>query len=340
MRSSVGFTFIVRMYKKAVVLSQLGLATGSRPDGNVIVRSPCSTSNLGPGYDVFGLALDALHDTVEVSFLEKDEIVVEVQGVYSKDIPVEIELNSAGRTAIEFSRRYGAFGCKIRVEKGIPPGSGLGSSGASAAGTAVALNLLLGLKLEKQELVDIAAQGEIAAAGAAHADNVAPAIYGGFVVIRSYNPLQVLSLTPPKDFDFAIALPLGIKKTTKKARSVVPENVPISSVVQNIGAASCIVAGLLLSDFDLFGKGMLGDVILEPSRAPLYPGYLEAKEAALDCGAVGATLSGAGPAVIALVNRKDTDPSRVAKSMRLVFEERGIACQEYVARPTMGAHTI
>ena len=216
---SVGFTFIMRIHKEAVVLSQLGLATENRSDGNVVVRSPCSTSNLGPGYDVFGLALDALHDTVEVSFLEKDEIVVEVQGVYSKNIPVEIDLNSAGRTAIEFSRRYGAFGCRIKVEKGIPPGSGLGSSGASAAGTAVALNLLLGLKLEKQELVDIAAQGEIAAAGAAHADNVAPAIYGGFVVIRSYNPVQVLSLTPPKDFDFAIALPLGTKKTTKKRHS-------------------------------------------------------------------------------------------------------------------------
>jgi len=318
----------------------LSSAIENSSSDRVVVRSPCSTSNLGPGYDVFGLALDALHDTVEVRLLERDKIVVEVQGTYSKGIPLEIELNSAGRTAIEFSKRHGPFGCRIKIEKGIPPGSGLGSSGASAAGTAVALNLLLGLKLEKQELAEIAAQGEIAAAGAAHADNVAPAIYGGFVIICSYSPLRILSLTPSRNFEFAVALPLGIKKTTKKARSVVPENVPISAVVQNLGAASSILAGVLLSDLDLFGKGMLGDMIVEPARAPLYPGYVEAKKAAMDCGAIGATLSGAGPTIIALVNKKDTDALRVARSMRLAFEERGIDCQEYVARPTGGAHVV
>ena len=306
----------------------------------VMVRAPASTSNLGPGFDVFGLALDLLYDTVEVHRSNEKGVTIEMDGFRAENIPVKPERNTAGRTALEFAKRFGKFGCRIKVNKGIPPGSGLGSSGASAAATAVALNHLLDLNLEKRELTEIAAQGEITAAGAPHADNVAPAIYGGFVIVRSYDPLEILALPPPTNLEFAIALPISIKKTTKKARSVLPKRVSLPKMTQNIGASSYIVAGVLLSDPILFGKGMLGDQVLEPARAPLYPGYLEAKKAAMQAGALAATLSGAGPTIMALVDRQNVDPKAVARVMKEAFLAKGIECLEYVSRPATGAQIV
>jgi len=294
---------------------------------------------LGPGYDVFGLALDVMYDTVEVLRLDRKAVKVKMAGAGAEAIPSTPELNSAGRTALEFLSRFG-HGLEIKVTKGIPPGSGLGSSGASAAATAVAVNHLLNLELDKRELTEIAAQGEIAAAGAPHADNVAPAIYGGFVVIQSYRPLEIHAFPPSTELQFALAVPRSMKKTTRQARSVLPESVPLSKTISNLGAASTVVAGFLLSNPFLIGKGMLGDEIVEPARARLYPGYLEAKKAAMESGALGATLSGAGPTVIAIVNREKVRAAAVAKVMKEAFEAEGVECDDYTSRPTAGAYVL
>jgi len=307
---------------------------------SVKVKAPCSTSNIGPGFDVFGLALDILHDIVEVRTRGEEGIVLKVEGTEADQIPTEPERNSAGRAAIEFMERYEIPGLTIRLNKGIPPSSGLGSTGTSAAATVLAIDHLLGANLGKRKLVEIGAQGEIVAAGAAHADNVAPAIYGGLVVISSYQPLKITPFPPPRKLVFSIALPRGIEKTTKRARAVLPEKVELSRTVRNIGSASLVIAGLLRSDPKLLGEGMMGDVIVEPNRISLYPGCIEAKQAALDAGAEGATLSGAGPTIIAVVDPQRADPRKVSEAMREAFTDQGIPCKAYVGRASKGPETL
>ncbi len=281
-----------------------------------------------------------MYDSVEVLLLREKVIEIEIKGVEANSIPITAEDNSAGRTTLEFLKRGCKYGFKIKITKGIPPGSGLGSSGASSAATAVAINHLLNLKLNKKELTELAAQGEIAAAGSPHADNVAPSIYGGFTIISSYHPLEIHAFPPTKELEFSIALPRGIKKTTKKARDVLPKTVELTKVINNLGGASTIVAGFLQSNAQLIGKGMINDQIIEPVRAPIYPGYLNAKKAALEAGAYGATLSGAGPAIIAIVDREKGNPIEVSKVMTEAFEAEGVQCNGYVSQPTKGAHIV
>ena len=224
--------------------------------------------------------------------------------------------------------------------KGIPPASGLGSSGASAAGAALAMNELFNLGLEKEELVRVAALGEVVAAGAVHADNVAPAIYGGFTAVLSYDPVKVLSLPPPRNVDFALAIPSILKGSTEEARKALPKKVRLPEVVRNISGASALVAGILTSNPKLMGLGMLMDNIVEPARARLFPCFREAKEAALRAGALGATLSGAGPTVIAVVDPKRIDAASVAKAMEEAFRKCGIPSKPYVAKASKGAEVV
>jgi len=306
----------------------------------IMIEAPCSTSNLGPGFDVFGLALDILHDVADVELVEEEGVFLKVEGVEADRIPTDPERNSAGKAALEFLKRHNGKGLKINLRKGVPPGSGLGSTGTSAAATVVAINHLLGTSLDNRDLVEIAAQGEIAAAGAPHADNVAPSICGGVTIISSYKPLRVTWFPPPRDLVFSVALPRGIQKTTKKARAVLPKSVRLSETIRNIGSSSLVLAGLLRSDPKLLGEGMAGDVIVEPKRIPLYPGCAEAKKAAMDVGALGATLSGAGPTMIAIADPERGDPLEVANAMKAAFIAQGISCEGYVGRPTEGARTV
>ena len=306
----------------------------------IAVQAPCSTSNLGPGFDVLGLALDILYDIADVEVVEEKGVFLSVEGVGADRIPTDPERNSAGKAALEFLKRYGLTGVKVNLRKGVPPGSGLGSTGASAGATVFAMNRLLEAGLDKRSLVEIAAQGEIAVAGAPHADNVAPSICGGVTIISSYEPLRVTWFPPPRGLIFSVAVPMSIEKTTKGARAVLPKDVRFSKVIRNLGSSSLVLAGLLHSDPELLGEGMMGDVIVEPRRISLYPGCTEAKRAAIEAGAAGATLSGAGPTMIAIVDPKNADPREVADAMKEAFIAEGIACEGYVGRPTRGARVI
>lgn len=305
----------------------------------VVVKAPASTSNLGPGFDVLGLALDVMYDVVEVKRIDERAVLIEVKGVDSEIIPTNPKENSAGVVALELMKWLKEGGFKVKITKGIPPGSGLGSSGASAAATAVAIDYMLNLKLDKRKLAEIAARGEIASAGAPHVDNVASSIYGGFVLICSYRPLEIFDFPPPKGVEFALAVPKGIKKTTKGARDVLPRKVPLSAIISNLGAVSTVVAGLLTSDPRLVGMGMLGDRIVEPARSSLYPWLTKVKKAAISAGAFGVTLSGAGPTVIAVSEGKKI-AVKVAEAMKKTFEEEGIKCCAYTSRVTAGAKVI
>jgi homoserine kinase len=188
------------------------------------------------------------------------------------------------------------------------------------------------------DLVSIAAEGEKASAGVAHADNVASSILGGLNIIYSYNPIKVVNFPPPKEIFFALAVP-SIEKTTEEARAVLPKNVSLRDLVYNVGGASLTVSALLKGDPKLLGEGLVRDCVVEPERARLFPGYMEAKKAALEAGAYGATLSGAGPSILAVVKNRKMGEC-VSKVMATSFMEHGIESQSYVTRPTYGAKLI
>jgi len=298
--------------------------------------APATSANLGAGFDVFGVALDALFDSVYIEIMEDKHIEITVEGIGSDLIPTDPDRNTAGIVAkelLKISRKK--CGLKIKIKKGIKPGSGLGSSAASAAATALAINELLGLGISKKELIGFAAQGEIASAGAPHADNVSAAILGYFTVIRSRYPLDVISLPMPENVEFAIALP-EISYTTSLARSVLPKEVKLSDLVYNVGHAATFIAGIVLNDVDLMGKGM-SDSVIEPARAFLITGLDHVKEAAIKAGATGATISGSGPSVLALVNSKKTEAEKVASAMKEAFEKNGVKSQTVCAKPGAGA---
>ncbi|MBS7654236.1 MAG: homoserine kinase [Candidatus Bathyarchaeia archaeon] len=305
----------------------------------VEATAPATSANLGAGFDAFGVALDALSDRVLIEKIDERSLKIEVEGEGSESIPREPEKNTAGIVAnelLKLSREK--IGLKIRILKGIRPGSGLGSSAASAAATAVAINELQGFNLSSTELIGFAALGELASAGAPHADNVAAAIMGGFIVITSREPLEVLRLKMPDNVEFAIVLP-EIKLDTKLARSVLPRNVDLGSMVHNVGRAATFVAGIALNNVEVMGKGMV-DAVIEPARARLIPGLNHVKEKALKSGAAGVSISGAGPSIIALVNSRKVKARDVALAMKEAFEEVGIKSIPICAKPGDGAKVV
>lgn len=288
-------------------------------------RAPSSTANLGPGFDVFGLALNAYYDEVSIE-KSGNKIVVESED----NIPINIKENSAGLAILHLCKDYNINdGLKISIKKGVPVGYGLGSSGASAAAAVKALDALYSLNLSNEELVMYAAKGEEASAGSIHYDNVAASLLGGFVIVRS-NPLRVIKIEPP-DLTLCIAVPkIEVpKRKTQLSRSVLPEKIPLKSMVENLANASMIIAGFMLKDVGLITES-IKDIIVEPARANIIKGYNEVKERALEEGALAVTISGAGPSMIAFV---DNDASKVRDAMLEGFRSVGIDATALIAKP-------
>jgi homoserine kinase len=284
----------------------------------VTVRAPATSANLGSGFDVFGVAFDRPADVVTVE--RANETTIEVTGVGSEYIPTDPERNTAGVVAAELDAP-----AHIAIDKGVRPSSGLGSSAASAAATAVALNELYGRNLSDHELVQLAAEGEKAVSGTAHADNVAPAILGGFTVVRDDGVESVDASLP------LVAVLPDVVVSTRDARRVVPESLAIEDMVQTVGSAATLTIGMHRDDPRLVGRG-LDETVVTPARAELIPGYDRAVAAACEAGATGATVSGAGPAVLAVTRRGAQRD--VAAAMLDAFEEEGIDARAYT--PTIG----
>ena len=304
--------------------------------------APCSTANLGPGYDVFGLALDAFEDKVKVSRASSDgEGRISIKNS-DQAIPSTPESNSAGLVAKKMMQDFGiSYNTEIEVTKGVPSGYGVGSSAASAAAAAMAFNTLYDLKIDKNRLVEYAAEGEVASAGTKHYDNVSASLLGGFVVCRiaSYR-LQFTRLEPPKDLVLVIAVPwLEVpKKKTEVARSVLPKVVPLKDVVHNISGAATIVAGFALKDVETITKG-IDDAIIEPARKHLIPGYDSVKQNAISAGALAVTISGAGPSMIAFL-KTSKNAKTVAAAMVKGFKETDIESRTFVCRASKGARLL
>lgn len=266
-------------------------------------------------------------------------IEIEVGGRGASSIPVAPQNNSAGLTAQAILRQHRIrTGLSISLEKGVLPGIGLGSSAASAVATAVALNRLFDLKLPSNRLIAYAAQGERASAGVAHADNCAAAVLGGLAIVKSYRPVEALSITPPKDLGLCIATPklATPPKKTGLARAMLPKQVPLSKLVSNTGNLAALIAAFMSGDLNLLGAA-LQDSIVEPVRARLIPGYRHVTNNALKFGAKGVTISGAGPSVIAFVDKTRTDMVTVCEAMREGFQQAGVEATAFHTTPGHGA---
>jgi len=307
---------------------------------NVKVRAPSSTANLGPGFDVFGLALDAFYDEITLSKTNKSITTNRpwhgVRILTTDDVPKDPQQNTAGLVVKAMKQKFKIkSGIEIRIKKGVPAGFGMGSSAASAAAAALAFNKLFNLKLDSNTLIKCAGIGEKASAGTIHYDNVAASLLGGFVVVKT-KPFEVVRLEPPKDLVLCLAIPqLKVpKKKTKISRSVIPKTVKLSDLTVNLSNAANIVSGFLLKDTELIGRS-IQDVIVEPARKHLIPGFSKVKNNALDAGALGVTISGAGPSVIAFC-KKSQNVKRVAKSMERGFSSAKIDCDTIICKPSMG----
>jgi homoserine kinase len=285
------------------------------------VRAPATSANLGSGFDVFGVALERPADIVRVSKAEKTTI--EVTGTGSQYIPEDPEKNTVGAVADALDAP-----AHIEIDKGVRPASGLGSSAASAAAAAVALNELYERGHTREELVPIAAEGEAVVSGSAHADNVAPAILGGFTIATEEGITQVDTTIP-----LVACLP-EIVVSTRDARRVVPEQVGMNEQVETVGRAATLTVGMCRSDPQLVGQGM-ADPVVTPARAALIDGYEAVREAAFAAGATGVAVSGAGPAVLAACH--EGDRRAIGSAMLDAFADTGIEARVYRTRVGQGA---
>ena len=322
--------------------------------------APCSTANLGPGYDVFGLALNGMKDVVKIrrvihdfsamkqignmSALGKKRINMKVSGSRSEAIPISAESNSAGLAVMKMAGDFGIEDqLEIEITKGIPAGFGLGSSAASAAAAAVAFDRLFDLRIDKTRLVHYAAEGEIASAGIKHYDNVAASLLGGFIIVGIASDDQKPRFTkiePPSDLGLVVAVPnLQVpKKKTGVARGVLPSLVPLRSVIHNVSNASTIVAGFASKDVQLIANGM-NDAIVEPARQHLIPGFSYVRKNAQNAGALAVAISGAGPSVVSFL-KTDESWRKVASAMKRGFKESGIISRTYLLHPGVGAKVV
>ena len=290
----------------------------------VTVRAPATSANLGSGFDVFGAALTRPADVVTVE--KAAETTIEVTGVGAQYIPEDPEKNTVGAVVEALDAP-----ARIHIDKGVRPASGLGSSAASAAGAAVALNRLYDRGLSRSELVPIAAEGEAVVSGVAHSDNVAPSILGGFTVTTIEATHAVDAAVP-----LVVCLP-DVAVSTRDARRVVPETASMEDLVTTVGNAATLAVGMCRSDPDLVGAGM-SDPVVTPERARLITGYDDVRAAAFDAGAAGVTVSGAGPAIIAVC--REGRRRGVAAAMLAAFSEAGIDARAYQTRIGKGSTVL
>lgn len=296
---------------------------------SIRVFSPATVANVACGFDVLGFALESPGDEIEVRLRDKPGITV-INQTPDTVFPADVNKNTAVVSLQAYLKHIQSEqGFEITFHAKIKPGSGIGSSSASAAASVFAVNELLGKPLSQTDLVQFAMQGEKAAAGVAHADNVAPAILGGFVLVRSYAPLDIIEIPFPADLHCTIIHP-QIEVKTEDARKILRKGITLKDAVTQWGNIAGLIAGLMKGDYALIGRS-LQDVIIEPIRSMLIPGYDAVKEAAMDAGALGGSISGSGPSMFALSSSAET-AHKVAQAMTEKFSQFDIENHIYVSR--------
>ncbi|OGS44460.1 MAG: homoserine kinase [Euryarchaeota archaeon RBG_13_57_23] len=294
-----------------------------------VVSSPATIANFGPGFDSFGLCLDAPRDRIVVRRLPKGRHEVKVLGKYS--LPTNPEKNTASYSAMKLAELCGSSdaGFSMSVRKGMKPGSGLGSSAASSVGGAVAMAAVLGVR-DKGMILEASAMGEELVAGSRHFDNVSAALYGGFTVVSDLKTRKILRIRPPR-FQIIIALP-DISVETRVARSMLPSSVEMKDAVCNVGLASGMLHAMLTRNVRMIGS-YLDDKLALPHRMKLIPGYSEVRDAAMGAGALGFSIGGSGPAVFAI---SQGNAQKIRKAMVSGFKSVGLKSDSFITVPGTG----
>lgn len=291
----------------------------------VKVHSPGTVANLVCGFDILGLALNEPYDIMDVKLLDEPKVIIHNKDDFN--LPTEPEKNVAGVVLLSIiDKMNNTIGFDVEIEKHIKPGSGIGSSAASAAGAAVAANHLLGNIFSTDELVQFAMNGEKLASGVKHADNIAPCILGGVSLIRSIHPLDIISLASP-DLYVTVVHP-QIEVRTSDARQILKKQVLLKDAIRQWGNIAGLVTGFLKNDYDLIGRS-LEDVIIEPVRSILIPGFDEVKTKCKEAGALGGGISGSGPSVF-MLSIDEATAKAVEAVMKSVYDRIGIAYNTYV----------
>lgn len=291
----------------------------------VIVHSPGTVANLVCGFDILGMALSEPYDVMELILLNEPKVVIHNKDNFN--LPTEPEKNVAGVVLLSVMEKMNnAIGFEITIEKHIKPGSGIGSSAASAAGAAVAANHLLGNIFNNDEVVQFAMNGEKLASGVKHADNIAPCILGGVSLIRSIHPLDIVSIPAPDLFVTVVHPQIEVR--TSDARQILRQQILLKDAIKQWGNIAGLVTGFMKNDYDLIGRS-LEDVIIEPIRSILIPGFDEVKVKCKEAGALGGGISGSGPSVFMLSKDKAT-ATAVELVMKDVYNRIGIEYNTYV----------
>ncbi|MHA7863968.1 homoserine kinase [Flagellimonas marinaquae] len=292
------------------------------------VFCPATIANVSCGFDVLGLALDSVGD--EMTVRKIPEKGIRISKIVGQELPLEAEKNVAGVAGLALldkSDYEGGF--EVEIDKRIKPGSGIGSSAASSAGAVWAMNELLGRPFSKLELVQFAMQGEKLASDVAHADNVAPAIYGGFTLVRSYEPLDIVPIPTPSEL-YATVIHPQIEIKTSDSRKILKTTISMQQGIQQWGNLGGLIAGLFQDDYDLIGRS-LHDYIVEPIRSILIPAFDDIKANALSAGALGSGISGSGPSIFAL-SKGEAMAKKVAQSMQETYQSIGIDFDIHISK--------
>lgn len=293
----------------------------------VRLQVPATVANLVCGFDILGMAIHEPYDEMEIRLLETPEIII--KHIDNFGLPEEPSKNVAGVVLLKIQEHlHLKNGFEVIINKKIKPGSGLGSSAASAAGAAVGANTLLGNLFSKEELIYFAMFGEELASGVKHADNIAPCIFGGITLVKSSNPVDIIPLNSPDLFVTAVHPQVEVK--TSDARQILKKNILLKDAIEQWGNIAGLVAGIQKNDFGLIGRS-LNDVIVEPIRSILIPKFNEIKEKSLKIGALGGGISGSGPSIF-MLSEKEKISEKIAEMMKSVYDEIDIESFVYVSK--------
>ena len=293
------------------------------------IFAPATVANLSCGFDVLGCCLDTVGDEMVLKISDRPGVrITKLEGA---DLPMQTDQNVAGVAVEALLQSYTKknIGVEIEIYKKIKAGSGIGSSAASSAGAVWGVNYLLNSPFTAQQLVSFAMEGERLASGNAHADNVAPALLGGFTLVRSYTPLDVIKLNTPEDLMMTVIHP-QIEVKTSDSRSVLKQKVTLKQAIHQWGNVGGLVAGLYAKDYQLISRS-LEDVIIEPLRSILIPEFENVKEAAMQEGALGCGISGSGPSIFAMSKGEET-AKRVAQAIQIVYNRTGLDFDIHISK--------
>lgn len=298
---------------------------GNEGGAVITVHAPATVANMVCGFDVLGFAVNEPYDEMHIRFCDKPGVTIHNLDDY--DLPTQPELNVAGAALLAMLEEIPEpIGFELAICKQIKPGSGVGSSAASSAGAVVAANRLLNDRFSKQDLVRFAMNGEKVASGVKHADNIAPCIYGGVTLIRSIFPLDIVPLTVPQLYVTIVHPQIEVR--TADARSILKQQVLLKDAIRQWGNIAGLVAGLLQEDYDLIGRS-LEDVLIEPVRSILIPGFDTIKKNSREAGALGGGISGSGPSIF-MLSKDEATAKEVQAQMHAVYERLSLDHHTYV----------